>query len=75
MTKSPVSYIGHRGVNSEKCRDAKRGSAVSMIVLFVCPCCANFWSVYAHRMCIGALETENWTQRLRQEVPKLPFFC
>ena len=29
-------------------------SAVSTLVLFFCPCCANFWSVYAHRMCIGA---------------------
>ena len=29
-------------------------SVVSMFVLFFCPCCANFWSVYAHRMCIGA---------------------
>ena len=29
-------------------------SVVSMLVLFFCPCCANFWSVYAHRMCIGA---------------------
>ena len=28
-------------------------SAVSMFVLFFCPCCANFWFVYAHRMCIG----------------------
>ena len=29
-------------------------SAVNTLVLFFCPCCANFWSVYAHRMCIGA---------------------
>ena len=29
-------------------------SAVSTLVLFFCPCCANFWPVYAHRMCIGA---------------------
>ena len=28
-------------------------SVVSMFVLFFCPCCANFWSVYAQRMCIG----------------------
>ena len=29
-------------------------SAVNTLVLFFCPCCANFWSVYAHRMCNGA---------------------
>ena len=32
----------------------KVGSAESTLLLFFCPCCANFWSVYAHRMCIGA---------------------
>ena len=32
----------------------KVGSAESTLLLFVCPCCANFWSVYTHRMCIGA---------------------
>ena len=25
-------------------------SAVNTLVLFFCHCCANFWSVYAHRM-------------------------
>ena len=29
-------------------------SAVNTLVLFFCPCCANFWSVYVHGMCIGA---------------------
>ena len=29
-------------------------SAVNTLVLFFCPCCAIFLSVYAHRMCIGA---------------------
>ena len=29
-------------------------NAVNMFVLIFCPCCANFWSVNAHRMCIGA---------------------
>ena len=29
-------------------------NAVNTFVLFFSPCCANFWSVYAHRMCIGA---------------------
>ena len=32
----------------------KVGSAESTLLLFFCPCCANFWSVYANRMCIGA---------------------
>ena len=35
-------------------RDSKSGERGEHVRAIFCPCCANFWSVYAHRMCIGA---------------------
>ena len=40
-------------VGDDDDRDSKSGERGEHARAIFCPCCANFWSVYAHRMCIG----------------------